>query len=79
MHDTKLPTITQDCAIPVPGIQELIGKYQDPSKADPVTKIEKELYETREVLACWCILCNRSKILIKSIDDLLERDRSLKK
>ncbi|KAH7401151.1 snare Ykt6 [Phaeosphaeria sp. MPI-PUGE-AT-0046c] len=36
--------------LPMPELKELITTYQDPAKADNLTKIQKELDETKEVL-----------------------------
>eukprot|EP01112_Ceratiomyxa_fruticulosa_P012110 TRINITY_DN3336_c0_g2_i3.p1 TRINITY_DN3336_c0_g2~~TRINITY_DN3336_c0_g2_i3.p1 ORF type:complete len:201 (+),score=26.19 TRINITY_DN3336_c0_g2_i3:841-1443(+) len=47
-----------------PFLDELILKYQDPQKADPMMKIQKDLDETKQVL-------------VKSIDQLLDRGEKL--
>jgi len=48
----------------VEGIEALIKKYQDPTEADKVMKIQKELDETK-------------LIVVKNIDQLLERGEKL--
>jgi len=55
---------TTDQDLRVPGLEALIQKYQDPQKADPVMKIQKDLEETKQ-------------ILVKSIDQVLERGEKL--
>lgn len=53
-----------DQDLKVTGFDALIAKYQDPEKADPVMKIQKDLDETKQ-------------ILVKSIDQILERGEKL--
>lgn len=54
----------QSCTVPesiaFPKIEEYLQKYQDPSAADKITKIQKDLDET-------------TQILHKTIDSVLER------
>merc|ERR1711934_705418 len=52
--------VTADQSKTMPQIDALIQKYQDPSEADDIMKIQKDLDETKHVL-------------VKSIDQLLER------
>jgi len=47
-----------------PFLDDLIFKYQDPQKADPMMKIQKDLDDTKQ-------------ILVKSIDQLLDRGEKL--
>lgn len=47
-----------------PALATLLQKYQDPSEADSVLKIQKDLDETKDVL-------------VKSIDNLLIRGEKL--
>jgi len=54
----------KDTDLKVPAIEGVIQKYQDPSEADKIMKIQKDLDETKD-------------ILIKSIDQLLERGEKL--
>eukprot|EP01098_Paradermamoeba_levis_P008675 TRINITY_DN3589_c0_g1_i1.p1 TRINITY_DN3589_c0_g1~~TRINITY_DN3589_c0_g1_i1.p1 ORF type:complete len:200 (-),score=58.15 TRINITY_DN3589_c0_g1_i1:352-951(-) len=54
----------QDVLINVPAIEGLLKQYQDPNEADKIMKIQKDLDETKDVL-------------IKSIDQLLERGEKL--
>jgi len=51
-------------SVPFPPINEYLEKYQDPSAADKVTKIQKDLDET-------------TQILHKTIDSVLERGTKL--
>lgn len=53
-------TVTQPESIPFPKADEYLQKYQDPSAADKVSKIQKDLDETTEILH-------------KTIDSVLER------
>ena len=53
-------TVTTPESVAFPPIEEYLQKYQDPAAADKVTKIQKELDETTEILH-------------KTIDTVLER------
>jgi synaptobrevin family protein YKT6 len=53
-------TCTVPESIPFPGLDEYLKKYQDPSAADKITKIQNDLDET-------------TQILHKTIDSVLER------
>eukprot|EP01124_Arcella_intermedia_P012779 TRINITY_DN1914_c0_g1_i1.p1 TRINITY_DN1914_c0_g1~~TRINITY_DN1914_c0_g1_i1.p1 ORF type:complete len:200 (-),score=43.55 TRINITY_DN1914_c0_g1_i1:19-618(-) len=55
---------TTDQNLPLPGMDELIKKYQDPTEADKILKIKKDLDETKE-------------IVMKTMDQLLERGEKL--
>jgi len=57
-------TVTQPESVPFPKVDEYLVKYQDPSAADKVTKIQKDLDET-------------TQILHKTIDSVLERGTKL--
>jgi synaptobrevin family protein YKT6 len=54
----------QDLDLPVPALEQIIIKYQDPVEADKLLKIQKNLDETKVVL-------------MKTIDQVLERDAKL--
>jgi len=56
--------VASDCALPVPAIQELFVKFQNPAEADKLTKIEKDLEEVKQTVT-------------QSMDDLLKRGESL--
>jgi synaptobrevin homolog YKT6 len=58
--DEKWNVITQPESITFPKMDELLQKYQDPAEADKVTKIQRDLDET-------------TQILHKTIDSVLER------
>jgi len=53
-----------DATLPFPELTDYIEKYQDPEKADPITKITKELDETKAVLH-------------KTIESVLERGEKI--
>jgi len=53
-----------DQSLQVMGLDALLTKYQDPHQADPIMKIQKDLEETKQVL-------------VKSIDQILERGEKL--
>lgn len=53
-----------DQDLKVAGLEALLQKYQDPEQADPAMKIQKDLEETKQ-------------ILVKSIDQILERGEKL--
>jgi len=63
-NNQQQSTTTTDINLNVPGLPELLIKYQDPSEADKVLKVQKTLDETKE-------------IIIQSIDSLLERGEKL--
>ena len=60
----KWMNVDQDTELDFPEGQELLTKFQDPSEADKITKIEKELDEVKG-------------IVIKSMDDILKRGEAL--
>ncbi|KAH3758878.1 synaptobrevin YKT6 [Pelomyxa schiedti] len=64
LHSTTAMTATHDMELPFPALPELLARYEDPVKADPISKVEMDLEETKNVM-------------IKNIDQLLERDESL--
>jgi len=53
-------------ALEIPGLHDLIVKYQQPGEVDRLMKIQSDLDDTK-------------KILIKSIDDLMIREEELNK
>jgi len=55
---------TADLALPSPELEELFTKFQNPTEADKLTKIEKDLDEVKGVV-------------MQSMDDLLKRGESL--
>lgn len=59
-HRDKWAAITADTAIPFEPLEKALVEYQDPSKADKITKIQKDLDDTMEVMH-------------KTIDNVLER------
>jgi synaptobrevin homolog YKT6 len=59
-HGDAWKTATTPESLPCPKLDEYLQKYQDPSSADKVTKIQKDLDET-------------TQILHKTIDSVLER------
>lgn len=56
--------ITKDTNLTVPELDKLVQDYQDPSKVDKIVQIKQELERTTE-------------IVIKTIDQLLEREEKL--
>eukprot|EP01120_Amphizonella_sp_Union-15-10_P015100 TRINITY_DN7652_c0_g1_i1.p1 TRINITY_DN7652_c0_g1~~TRINITY_DN7652_c0_g1_i1.p1 ORF type:complete len:202 (-),score=26.03 TRINITY_DN7652_c0_g1_i1:121-726(-) len=56
--------IDKDTNFTVPGMQELFNQYQNPKEADKIMKIQSDIDETKNVL-------------LKSIDNLLERGQKL--
>lgn len=60
----KWMNVAADTELDFPEGQELLTKFQDPSEADKITKIEKELDEVKG-------------IVIKSMDDILKRGEAL--
>ena len=57
-------TVTEDTELPCPDLAPLMAKYQTPTEADSIAKIERDLDETKEILT-------------KTIDDLLVRGEKL--
>src|SRR4051812_12250419 len=63
-HGTGTPTNKDDVQLPVPEIDVLLIKYQQPAEVDAVLRIQKDVDETKG-------------ILMKSIDQLLARGEKL--
>mmetsp|Transcript_15974 Transcript_15974/g.40390 ORF Transcript_15974/g.40390 Transcript_15974/m.40390 type:complete len:201 (-) Transcript_15974:1438-2040(-) len=63
---TKWPTVKEDTELAFEGLKKAIVEYQDPSKADKITKIQQDLDQTMEVMH-------------KTIDSVLERQVKLDK
>ncbi|EWM29285.1 hypothetical protein NSK_000604 [Nannochloropsis salina CCMP1776] len=57
---TNWSSVTQQESVTYPPLQEAIREYQDPAKADKITKIRRDLDETTDILH-------------KTIDAVLER------
>ncbi len=51
---TNWASVTQQESINYPPVQEAIQEYQDPAKADKITKIRRDLDETTEILVRTC-------------------------
>jgi len=64
VHGDSWETVQQNTILNTPQLEILLKKYQNPDEADELTKIDKNLQETKD-------------ILIKSIDQLLERGERL--
>jgi len=62
--DTTWAGAFSDMNLKVPGIEELLKKYQNPEEVDKLMKIRRDLDDTKE-------------ILIKSMDQLLARGEKL--
>mmetsp|Transcript_16191 Transcript_16191/g.31331 ORF Transcript_16191/g.31331 Transcript_16191/m.31331 type:complete len:201 (-) Transcript_16191:397-999(-) len=65
-YAAQWPTIKEDTALPFEALDKAIIEYQDPAKADKITKIQKDLDATMEVMH-------------KTIDSVLERQVKLDK
>jgi synaptobrevin family protein YKT6 len=61
---TGWKTTEKDLSLNVTGLDSLLVKYQNPSEADKITKIKKEIEETKA-------------IVIKTIEELMERGEKL--
>ena len=59
-HRNKWPTTVKDTAFSFPEIDKAITEYQDPAKADKITRIQKDLDDTMNIMH-------------KTIDNVLER------
>jgi len=64
VHGSDVSQYNNDVELKVEALEPLLLKFQEPEKADQVTKIQKDLDETKEVL-------------VKSIDQLLQRGERL--
>lgn len=64
LKDTSWKAASADTKIACPALDKAIKEYQDPTKADKITKIQKDLDETIGVMH-------------KTIENLLERDVKL--
>jgi synaptobrevin family protein YKT6 len=60
----KWNSVEADTVFDFPEGEQLLAKFQDPSEADKITKIEKELDEVKG-------------IVIKSMDDILKRGEAI--
>jgi len=63
-HASQWPAIVQDTKLPFEQLDKAIVEYQDPAKADKITKIQKDLDDTMDVMH-------------KTIDAVLERQVKL--
>jgi len=63
-YESNFKNYSEDQDLKVTGLDALLAKYQDPEKADPVMKMQKDLEDTKQ-------------ILVKSIDQILERGEKL--
>lgn len=64
LYGEKWTSATEDSKFPLESMKKALKDYQDPAKADALTKIAKDLDETKEVLH-------------KTIDSVLERGEKL--
>jgi len=62
--ETTWNTASSDTNLKVPGLDELLKKYQNPEEVDKLLKIKRDLDDTKE-------------ILVKSMDQLLQRGEKL--
>uniref|UniRef100_A0A7S2JAI0 V-SNARE coiled-coil homology domain-containing protein n=1 Tax=Alexandrium andersonii TaxID=327968 RepID=A0A7S2JAI0_9DINO len=60
----KWEDLNADAVLPCPPIEVMFQKYMDPTEADKLTKIEKDLEEVKGTV-------------MQSMDDLLKRGESL--
>eukprot|EP00389_Voromonas_pontica_P016562 GDKH01025898.1.p1 GENE.GDKH01025898.1~~GDKH01025898.1.p1 ORF type:complete len:201 (+),score=21.95 GDKH01025898.1:138-740(+) len=63
-HAGRWETLTSDVQLEFPEGDEFLKRFQNPAEADKLTKIQKDLDEVKD-------------IVLKSIDDLLERGETL--
>jgi len=62
--ETSWKGATQDISLTVTGLEDVLRRYQDPAEADKLMKIKRDLDDTQ-------------KIVIRSMDQLLERGEKL--
>lgn len=67
---------------PLPQLKDYIVKYQDPSQADSIMKIQRELDETKIVVRSSRVLCDGGELakeeqLHKTIESVLERGEKI--
>jgi synaptobrevin family protein YKT6 len=70
----KISQEKTDNCMPFPALDEALTKYQDPAEADKITKIQKDLEETKQVLhnTIEQVLARGEKL-----DDLIEQSDKL--
>jgi synaptobrevin homolog YKT6 len=70
----KFSEESADNCMPFPPLEQALQKYQDPAEADKITKIQKDLEETKQVLynTIDAVLARGEKL-----DDLIEKSDSL--
>ncbi len=49
-------SITAPESIVFPPLEKAVKEYQDPTKADKISKIKKDLDETTDILVCVCYM-----------------------
>ena len=64
IHGAQWEGAVNDIDLPVPQLEALIRRYQNPDEADPMLKIQRDLEDTKE-------------IIVRTMDDLLERGEKL--
>mmetsp|Transcript_43174 Transcript_43174/g.115484 ORF Transcript_43174/g.115484 Transcript_43174/m.115484 type:complete len:147 (+) Transcript_43174:376-816(+) len=70
----KFSDDTGDNCMPFPPVEQALQRFQDPAEADKITKIQKDLEETKQVLynTIDAVLARGEKL-----DDLIEKSDSL--
>jgi len=63
-NDKQLESVTADANWPLPALETMIKKYQDPKEADKLLKLQSELKEV-------------NTIMTKNLDDILKRGETL--
>mmetsp|Transcript_14349 Transcript_14349/g.36601 ORF Transcript_14349/g.36601 Transcript_14349/m.36601 type:complete len:204 (+) Transcript_14349:84-695(+) len=60
----KYSTTSRDHSVAFPSLEAMLKKFQDPAEADKITRIQKDVDETKDVL-------------VKTLDQLLERGEKI--
>mmetsp|Transcript_20574 Transcript_20574/g.49832 ORF Transcript_20574/g.49832 Transcript_20574/m.49832 type:complete len:204 (-) Transcript_20574:107-718(-) len=73
-HGTKISQDKSDNCMAFPALDDALQRYQDPAAADKITKIQKDLEETKQVLynTIDAVLARGEKL-----DDLIDKSDSL--
>jgi len=64
IHGDRYKLVTEDTAFAFTGLDDMLAEFQDPRRADPLTRVQDQLAETKEVI-------------VKTLDQLLDREAKL--
>lgn len=64
IHGDRYRLVTEDSTFAFSALEDMLREYQDPRRADPLTRVQDQLEETKGVV-------------MKTLDQLLEREAKL--